>query len=114
MEAGGIVSIFLSCGLCTSIIFNIVQYYNLRKTNEKIMLLRCSNNREIIENNQKPDIENQIDNFQDCQDCQENKSDDEMSSSSIIMLEESDNGDDIIFNIQKKNEIKMMISGDDL
>lgn len=111
MEVGGVVSIFLSCGLCTSIIFNIVQYYNLRKTNEKIMLLRCSNNREIIKNNQKPDIENQIDNFQDTQ---ENKSDDEMSSSSIIMLEESDNGDDIIFNIQKKNEIKMMISGDDL
>ena len=111
MEVGGVVSIFLSCGLCVSIICNIVQYYNLRKTNEKIMLLRCSNNREIIKNNQKPDIENQIDNFQDTQ---ENKSNDEMSSSSIIMLEESDNGDDIIFNIQKKNEIKMMISGDDL
>ena len=116
MEVGGVVSIFLSCGLCISIIFNIVQYYKSRKMNEKIILLRCSANQKIIENqinncqenNQIPDIENQINN------CQENKSDDEMSSSSIIMLEESDNGDDIIFNIEKKNEIKMMISGDDL
>ena len=108
MEAGGIVSIFLSCGLCTSIIFNIIQYYKSRKINEKIILLRCNANQKIIENNQKPDIENQIYT-------QENKSDDnEMSSSSIIMLEESDNSDDIIFNIQKKNEIKMIISGDDL
>ncbi len=111
MEAGGITSIFLSCGLCVSIICNIIQYYNSRKTNEKIMLLRCSSNQKIIENNQKPDIENQIDNFQDTQ---ENKSDDETSSSSIIMLEESGNSDDVIFNIQKKNEIKMMISGNDL
>lgn len=108
MEVGGVVSIFLSCGLCISIIFNIVQYYKSRKMNEKIILLRCNANQKIIENNQIPDIENQINN------CQENKSDDEMSSSSIIMLEESDNGDDIIFNIQKKNEIKMMISGNDL
>lgn len=112
METGGIVSIFLSCGLCTSIIFNIIQYYKSRKMNEKIILLRCSANQKIIKNNQISDIENQINNFQDVQ---ENKSDDdEMSSSSIIMLEESDNSDDIIFDIQKKNEIKMMISGDDL
>ena len=107
MEAGGIVSIFLSCGLCTSIIFNIVQYYKSRKINDNILLLQCNANKKIIENNQKPDIENQIYT-------QENNSDDEMSSSSIIMLEESDNSDDIIFNIQKKNEIKMIISCDDL
>ena len=30
------------------------------------------------------------------------------------MLEESGNSDDVIFNVDKKNEIKMMISGDDL
>ena len=75
------------------------------------MILRCSGNHKIIENNQKPDIKNQIVNFEDCQ---ENKSNDEMSSSSIIMLEESGNSDDVIFNVKKKNEIKMMISGDDL
>jgi len=117
MEAGGVVSIFLSMGLCVSLICNIIQYYSIRKLNEKIMLIKCTD-----EEQKEEEIIKIIEKEQNVHD--ESKqvvtsespteiSDIESTDPSIILLEESQEGDDI-FDLKKKNVIQLEIGNSSL
>jgi hypothetical protein len=115
MEAGGVVSIFLSMGLCVSLICNIIQYYSNRKLKEKIMLIKCSNEEQkeeevikIIEKKQRVSDVSHIDPPDDASSEDASPEGASPDSESIILLEESQEGNDI-FDLKKKNVIQLNV-----